>query len=122
VVNSGLDMALKVGFPEASIILSEVVIFLATLPKSNSACIAIMDALNELDKKDVGEVPKHLQDGHYAGAVKLGVAGYKYPHDYPNNYVQQQYLPDNLKGRIYYKPQSNKYEQSIKEYWEKIKK
>ena len=58
---------------------------------------------------------------HYSGAEKLGRTGYKYPHDYPNNYVEQEYMPENLKGRVYYHPGNNKYENAIKEYWKKIK-
>ena len=121
ITNGGLQMARVVGFPEASIILSEVVIYLATLPKSNSACAAIQDALSDLDATDTGDIPKHLQDGHYAGAEKLGVKGYKYPHAYPNNYVEQQYLPDNIKDKVYYREGNNKYERSIKEYWDRVK-
>lgn len=63
-----------------------------------------------------------LKDGHYSGASKLGVTGYKYPHDYPNNYVEQEYMPENLKGRVYYQYGDNKFENSIKKYWENIKK
>lgn len=121
VTNGGLQMARVAGLPEASIILSEVVIYLATLPKSNSACEAIQKAMNDLDTIDTGDIPKHLQDSHYSGAEKLGVKGYKYPHSYPNNYVEQQYLPDNIKDRVYYCEGNNKYERSIKEYWERIK-
>lgn len=122
VTSGGMQMARVVGLPEASIILSEVVIYLATLPKSNSACEAIQKAMNDLDTMDTGDVPRYLQDSHYSGAEKLGVKGYKYPHSYPNNYVEQQYLPDNIKDRVYYCEGNNKYERSIKEYWEKIKK
>ena len=120
VVNSGIELALKVGFPEASLILSELVIYLATLPKSNSAYKAISMALSDLDSKNVGDVPNHLKDAHYSGAKSLGVGGYKYPHDYGNHYVKQQYLPDNLKGSRYYEPQNNKYEYSLKQYWNTI--
>jgi putative ATPase len=122
VVNSGIELALKVGFPEARIILSEIVIYLATLPKSNSACLAIDSAMHDLENINFGDVPMHLKDAHYSGAAKLGVGGYKYPHDYPNNYVKQKYLPEELNGRIYYKEQNNKYEESIKKYWLEIKK
>ena len=66
-------------------------------------------------------MPKHLKDAHYSGAKNLGVGGYKYPHDYENNYVNQQYLPDILEGTKYYNPQNNKYENSIKTYWDNIK-
>jgi putative ATPase len=120
VTNGGLQMARVVGFPEASIILSEVVVYLATLPKSDSACTAIQDALNDLDTIDTGDIPKHLQDSHYAASEKLGVKGYKYPHSYPNHYVKQQYLPDNIKDKVYYHEGENKYEMSLKEYWEKV--
>jgi len=122
VINSGVELALKVGLPEASLILSELVIYLATLPKSNSAYLAISKAMSDLDNKNIGDVPKHLKDAHYSGAKNLGVGGYKYPHDYENNYVSQQYLPDNLEGIKYYNPQNNKYENSIKNYWENVKK
>lgn len=121
VVNSGIELALKTGFPEARIILAEIVIYLATLPKSNSAYLAIDKALKDLDTKNVGDVPNHLKDAHYAGASNLGVGGYKYPHDYENDYVKQQYMPDELKGEVYYIEKDNKYEQSIKKYWENIK-
>ena len=120
VVNSGIELALKVGFPEASLILSELVIYLATLPKSNSAYKAISMALSDLDNKNVGDVPNHLKDAHYSGAKNLGVGGYKYPHDYDNHYIKQQYLPDNLQGSKYYEPQNNKYEDSLKQYWNTI--
>ncbi|MBE6063239.1 MAG: replication-associated recombination protein A [Clostridium butyricum] len=121
VINSGIELALKVGFPEAQIILSELVIYLATLPKSNSAYMAIMHAMSDLDVINVGDIPMHLKDAHYGGAQKLGVTGYKYPHDYPNHYVSQQYMPAELNGKKYYKEQNNKYEESIKRYWDSIK-
>ena len=82
VVNSGIELALKVGLPEARIILSEIVIYLATLPKSNSAILAIDAAMNDLENINFGDVPMHLKDAHYLGAAKLGVGGYKYPHNY----------------------------------------
>ena len=94
VVNSGIELALKVGFPEAQIILAELVIYLATLPKSNSAYLAIANAMKDLENKNIGDVPNHLKDAHYAGAENLGVSGYKYPHDYENNYVRQSYMPE----------------------------
>ena len=122
VVNSGIELALKVGFPEAQIILSEIVIYLATLPKSNSACLAIMHAMSDLENINFGDVPMHLKDAHYSGAAKLGIGGYKYPHDYPNNYIKQRYLPEELSGKIYYKEQNNRYEESLKKYWAEIKK
>lgn len=121
VINSGIDLVLKTGLPEAGLILSEMVIYLATLPKSNSACIAINRALNDLENMNVGDVPMHLKDAHYSGAEKLGVGGYKYPHDFENHYIKQQYMPKELMGRKYYEEQNNKYETSIKNYWNKIK-
>lgn len=121
VVNSGIELALKTGLPEARIILSEITIYLATLPKSNSAYLAIGKALNDLDTKNVGDVPNHLKDAHYNSAEKLGVKGYKYPHDYPNHYVKQEYLPKEIRSEKYYEPQDNKYEDSLKKYWDRIK-
>lgn len=121
VVNSGIDLALKIGMPEARIILAELVIYLATLPKSNSAYMAIDEALRDLERNNAGDVPKHLKDAHYSGASNLGVGGYLYPHNYPNSYINQEYMPENIRGKEYYKPKDNKYENSIKVYWNNIK-
>lgn len=122
VTKACVDSAMQLGFPEARIPLAEAVIFLACMPKSNSAICAIDEALADIRKGNCGDVPSHLKDGHYGGAQKLGNAiGYKYPHDYPNSYVAQQYLPDNLVGREYYKPGRNKTEDSIKSYLDKLK-
>ncbi|MFY8225769.1 replication-associated recombination protein A [Clostridium perfringens] len=121
VVNSGIELSLKIGMPEARIILAELVIYLATLPKSNSAYMAIDDALRDLERNNAGDVPKHLKDSHYSGASNLGVGGYLYPHNYPNSYISQEYMPENMRGKEYYKPKDNKYENSIKAYWNNIK-
>lgn len=121
VVNSGIDLALKIGMPEARIILSELVIYLATLPKSNSAYLAISEAFKDLETLSVLSIPNYLKDSHYGGALNLGVKGYKYPHEYPKSYVKQEYMPEEIKGKKYYRPKDNKYENSIKAYWEKIK-
>lgn len=122
VTKACVDSAMQLGFPEARIPLSEAVIFLAGLPKSNSAICAVDSALDDIRKGNAGEIPSHIRDGHYGGAEKLGRAqGYKYPHDYPNSYVKQQYLPDNLANRKYYTPGNNKMEESIKTYLNKIK-
>lgn len=120
-VASLLNAAKMVGLPEASIILSHAVILLATSPKSNSAYTAIKAAMNDVENVNIGDIQPYLRDAHYSGAEKLGRTGYKYPHDYPNNYVEQEYMPENLKGRVYYHPGNNKYENAIKEYWKKIK-
>jgi len=122
IINSGIELSLKIGLPEARIILSEMVIYLATLPKSNSAMIAIDAALSDLDNINYGDIPAYLKDGHYSGAINLGVNGYKYPHSYENHYVKQEYMPYELKNRNYYEEQNNKYENSIRKYWENIKK
>lgn len=122
VINNGIELCLKVGFPEANLILSEMVLYLATLPKSNSAYLAISKALEDLEKIEIGDVPNSLKDCHYSGAKSLGVEGYKYPHNYENNYVDQVYLPKELENAKYYNPQKNKYELSIKTYWDRVKK
>ena len=109
--------AKQVGLPEAQIILSHAVILLATSPKSNSAYIAIKSAMHDVENVNIGDIQPYLRDAHYNGAEKLGRVGYKYPHDYPNNYVKQEYMPENLKDRVYYTPGNNKYENAIKEYW-----
>ena len=102
IINSGIELVLKTGLPEARIILSEMVIYLATLPKSNSAYLAIGGALSDLESMNFGDVPMHLKDAHYGGAQKLGVGGYKYPHEFDNHYVKQEYMPQELIGRKYY--------------------
>lgn len=123
IVKSCVDSAMQLGLPEARIPLAQAVILLATAPKSNSAITAIDSALDDVRNVDYGNIPSNLQDGHYAGAQKLGKAqGYKYPHVYPNSWVDQQYLPDNLKDRVYYTYGASKTEQTAKEYWARIKK
>jgi putative ATPase len=110
----------RVGMPEAQIILAQAVSYVATAPKSNAACMAIITA-NKAVKAVKTTVPSHLMDGHYKGSSKLGKGiGYKYAHDYPNNYVQQQYLPSELKGEQFYHPSENGYEKKIKEHMKKL--
>ncbi len=122
VVKSCVDSAIQLGFPEAKIPLAEAVILLATSPKSNSAVCAIDAALADLSARDCGDMPSHLKDSHYSGAAKLGHGlDYKYPHSYENHYIQQQYLPDNIKNAVYYEYGENKTEQAAKEYWRRIK-
>ncbi len=117
-----VDSALQLGFPEARIPLSEAVLFLSCLPKSNSAICAIDEALSDIRNGNAGSVPSHLRDGHYGGAQDLGRAiGYLYPHNYPNSYVKQQYLPDNLVDKKYYKPGLNATEDKFRSYLEKLK-
>lgn len=122
IVKSCVDSALQLGLPEAGLPLAQATVLLATAPKSNSAAAAYWSAMDDIENGSSGEIPPHLQDTHYSGAQKLGRGGYKYPHAYPNNYVEQQYLPDTLKDKTYYIHGTNKTEQAIKEYWNKIKK
>lgn len=123
IVKACTDAAKELGFPEAQIPLAQAVILLATAPKSNSGVNAIGAAISDIENMDVGDIPKHLKDSHYKGAGKLGNGlTYQYPHVFPNHYVKQQYLPDNIKDRVYYEYGDNKVEQAAKEYWDKIKK
>ena len=122
IVKSCVDCAFQLGLPEARIPLAEAVILLATAPKSNSAICAIDEALADIEKGNCGEIPLHLKDAHYKGAAEMGRGvKYKYPHTYPNHYVDQQYLPDVIKDRKYYVPGETKFEQNSEEYWKKIK-
>lgn len=122
VANAAAQVVHQVGMPEAQIILSEAVIYVASSPKSNSACNAIF-AANEVVRSTVtAKVPAHLQDAHYKGSAKLGHGiGYKYAHDYPNHYVKQQYLPDGLEDSRFYEPGDLGYEVEVKNYFKKIK-
>lgn len=111
----------RIGMPEAQIILSQAVLYVATAPKSNSACNAIFAAMRSV-KQQKTTVPVHLQDAHYKGAGNLGHGtGYKYAHDYPNHYVKQQYLPNEIKDEIFYVASDNGYEAKIKTHMEKLK-
>ena len=111
----------RIGMPEAQIILSQAVLYVATAPKSNSACNAVFAAMDNV-KKYKTTVPVHLQDAHYRGSAKLGHGiGYKYAHDYPNHYVKQQYLPDEIKDAVFYEASDNGYEQTIKAHMKRIK-
>lgn len=117
-----VSSALQLGFPEARIPLSQATIYLAQCPKSNSAVMAIESALADLDNIETGDIPLHLKDAHYLGAKNLGRGvDYKYPHNYPNHYVKQQYLPDAIKDKKYYIPGENKNEKSFKQYWNSVK-
>ncbi len=123
IVKACVDSALMLGFPEARIPLAHATVLLATAPKSNSAYMAINSALHDIESIDTGSIPRRLQNKHYDGEGNT-VKGqnYLYPHDYPNHYVEQQYLPDKIKDKVYYEYGNNKNEQAAKEYWDKIKK
>lgn len=112
----------RVGMPEAQIILAQAASYVACAPKSNAASEGIFAANQEVERSGNLPIPTHLQDAHYKGAAKLGHGtGYKYAHDYPNNYVEQQYLPYELSGREFYRPSGNGYEQKIREHMRRIK-
>ncbi len=111
----------RIGMPEAQIILSQAAIYVATAPKSNSAVNAIFEAMDNV-KKMKTTVPSYLQDAHYGGAANMGRGiGYKYAHDYPNHYVEQQYLPDEIKDERFYHPSDNGHEKDIKEWMNFLK-
>ena len=106
----------RIGMPEAQIILSQAVLYVASAPKSNSAVNAISSAMGNVKSRRT-TVPAHLQDAHYKGAGKLGHGtGYKYAHDYPNHYVRQQYLPEEIRGEVFYEPGDIGKEKEIKEW------
>ena len=122
IVKSLVDSARELGFPEARIPLAEATILLATSPKSNSSYVAINRALADLENMTIDDIPMHLKDAHYGGASKMGRGvEYKYPHAYENHYVKQQYLPDNIKNKVYYEYGDNKMEKTTKEYWNRVK-
>lgn len=112
----------RIGLPEAQIILSQAASYVACAPKSNAAYMAIQSAMENVKTTRTMPVPVHLQDRHYKGAAKLGHGeGYKYAHDYPKHYVNQQYLPDGMEGTIFYEPSDNGYEKQIKEHMKWLK-
>ena len=112
----------RVGMPEAQIILSEAAMYVACAPKSNACVAAIGEAMSEVERSGNLPIPPHLQDAHYKSAAKLGHgSGYLYAHDYPNNYVKQQYLPYELNGKEFYHPSGNGYEVKIKEHMSRLK-
>ena len=121
VASSAAAAVERVGMPEAQIILSQAVTYMACAPKSNAASNAISEAMRVVKETKTPPVPAHLQDAHYGAAEKLGHGvGYKYAHDYPNHYVKQQYLPDGLTDQVFYKPSDIGYEAKIQEYFKKI--
>lgn len=112
----------RVGMPEAQIILAQACTYVACAPKSNAAYLGIAKAMDYVASHETDSVPPHLKDAHYGGAVKLGHGlDYKYAHDYPNHYVEQQYLPDSVVGEQFYQLSGIGYEKNIEEYFKKIK-
>ncbi|MBR6510078.1 MAG: replication-associated recombination protein A [Clostridia bacterium] len=123
IVKAAVDTAIMVGLPEARIPLANAVILVATSPKSNSAYNAINSAMADITAGVGGDIPRQLKNKHFDGdEAEIKGQNYKYPHDFPMHYVNQQYLPDNIKTKKYYKFGDNKTEQKYKEYWDKIKK
>lgn len=122
IVKAAVDAALMVGLPEARIPLADAVVLVCNSPKSNSAYLAYDAAASDIRKGKSGPIPRQLQNKHYDGEDNQNKGQfYLYPHDYPNHYVAQQYLPDEIKDRVYYIPGENKTEQAFVKYWENIK-
>ena len=122
IVKACVDSAFQLGLPEASIPLGEAVILMATAPKSNSAAMAIGAAIADVRAGRTDDIPAHIKDAHYSGAAKLGRGlTYQYPHDFPNHWTPQQYLPDELRDAHYYEYGPNKTEQAAKAYWDRVK-
>lgn len=123
IVKACVDSAFQLGLPEARIPLAQAVIVMATAPKSNSGILAIDAAMQDVKNgKSIGDIPPHLKDSHYGGAAKLGRGlTYQYPHDFPNHWTPQQYLPDEIRDAKYYAFGANKTEQAARAYWDKVK-
>ena len=122
IVKAAVDIAQSVGLPEARLPLADAVILVATSPKSNSGHNAIVAAMEDIEKGIGGPIPRQLQNKHFDGEeAETKGQNYKYPHDFKNHYVNQQYLPDALKNKRYYEYGDNKTEQKYKEYWDAVK-
>ena len=121
VTKACVDAALQIGLPEARLPLAEAAVLLATAPKSNSAHNAIIAAMEDIQRGRVGEIPRHLKNVHADSAGTGKVPTYKYPHNYPNHYIKQRYLPEELGDTTYYEYGENKTEQAARQYWAKIK-
>ncbi|MEG0803685.1 MAG: replication-associated recombination protein A, partial [Pygmaiobacter sp.] len=122
IVKACVDSALQLGLPEARLPLADAALLLATAPKSNSGYLAISAAMADIEKGKTGPAPRNLQNKHYDGADALTKGQhYLYPHEYPNHWTAQQYLPDVLVGSVYYEYGQNKTEQAAKSYWDQIK-
>ena len=112
----------RLGMPEARIVLAQAAAYVACAPKSNSSICAIDEAMSVVENEKTATIPAYLMDAHYKGAAKLGHGlGYQYAHNFENHYVKQQYLPDEIKERVFYVPSDNGYELQIQEYFKKIK-
>ena len=122
IVNACVDMALKLGMPEARIPLGDAAVLMATSPKSNTGHVALDAALADVKLGKGLGFPRHLQNMHADTHTMEREQGYQYPHDYPGNWVKQQYLPDDLTGKRYYEYGANKLEQAAKQYWQAVKK
>ena len=121
VATSAFNAVNVIGMPEARIVLAQAALYMATAPKSNAAYIGIDAALEDIKARAIGDVPLHLKDSHYAGSKQLGHgAEYKYPHNYENSFVAQEYLPEEFRGKKYYNPTENGYEKKIKERLHKL--
>ena len=122
IVKAAVDTAMTVGLPEARIPLANAVVLVATAPKSNSVYEAINSAMSDVERGIGGDIPRQLQNKHFDGEdAQVKGQHYLYPHSYPMHYVNQQYLPDNIKNKVYYKFGDNKNERSFKAYWDKVK-
>ena len=121
IVNAAVDMALKLGMPEARIPLGDAAVLMATSPKSNTGHVALDAALADIRKGKTGDFPRHLQNMHADSYTMEREQGYLYPHSFPHSWVKQQYLPDELVGTHYYTYGENKLEQAAKQYWAAIK-
>ena len=121
IVKSCVDMALMLGMPEARIPLGDAAVLMATSPKSNSGHIALDMAMEDVRKGKGGDFPRHLQNVHADTFTMEREQGYLYPHDFPNHWVDQQYLPDTLVGTKYYEFGPNKIEQAAKQYWDMVR-
>ena len=121
IVKACIDAANMLGLPEARIPLGDAAVLMATAPKSNTGHLALDEALADVRAGKTGDIPRHLQNVHADSSGMEREQGYLYPHDFPNRWVKQQYLPDEIKDKVYYHYGENKVEQAAKAYWEKIK-
>lgn len=121
IVKACVDAANMLGLPEARIPLGDAAVLMATAPKSNTGHVALDEAMADVRAGKIGDIPRHLQNVHADSSGMEREQGYLYPHDFPNRWVKQQYLPDEIKDKVYYRYGENKAEQAAKAYWEKIK-